>query len=268
MLFLGSCIAIAQNCPSLTTNPAGVVPNQIVYYSVDSSLTSAAQGTGDGAGASPTDQVQAAITAWNQANASNGTGVSFVPSTASNPPSVTFTNSTGASSPPGDVAETTTNSGLITTSNPATVTFYAGSGYFSPSSAGYSTMYLKMALHEIGHVMGMGDIVGIANMTPAQQAALPADAMNPCVGTNDIAAENPTVVPTSCDNKAVLAATNAMQLKINPPTSGGGVPPKGGGVVPVNSPPSSGGGDTVPLPCTSYETWDDTTDTVVDHEIC
>jgi hypothetical protein len=72
-----------------------------------------------------------------------------------------------------------------------------GVPWFNPSGSGYDTVFTKVALHEIGHTMGL-------NEAPAPQGvcAQPngATVMNGMCNSNDNGANLPTAVQQQCDN--------------------------------------------------------------------
>lgn len=155
-------------------------------------------------------QIQAAINNWNDNNrVYNNSGVQFVIGTApSGGATLTFRN--GAVSTPGRVAETgVTGPAGTTVANSAVVTFDTAEPipntnppvpFYDSNAAGYNQVFLKIALHEIGHTMGLDDVQGTS--TPG------ASVMNrPGPTQNDAGAPNqPARIPTqtqSCDNGSV-----------------------------------------------------------------
>lgn len=106
-------------------------------------------------------EIENAITAWNTANQQSGNNTQFVTAGPNNPISVTFTADAANT---GGSASTNVGRGLIDSANPAMITFHPQSTFqggsalaFQPSATGYNTAYLQSALHEIGHLMGIGD---------------------------------------------------------------------------------------------------------------
>lgn len=143
-----------SDCPP--TQTARWPKNKTVYYSFSGTNTE------------QTRQILNGVSAWNTDNQSNGSGVQFrlgpPPSGTSNPATIVFQNGTQPSSSPTASARTnfnTNSNGRITS---ATVTFYPqgtiGSGgppIYDPTAPGYDTMVQKIAMHEIGHTMGLGE---------------------------------------------------------------------------------------------------------------
>jgi len=130
------------NCPSLDSAIGGWPQDSVVYYDV-SSLPSGIQ-----------SQVIAAFNAWNTANVSNNSGVSFQASGSGHPPATcTFVNGSAGGNP----AETSiSHTGTVVTG--ATITIDANNtNFYDPNQSGYSNVFLKIALHEIGHTMGLND---------------------------------------------------------------------------------------------------------------
>jgi hypothetical protein len=106
-------------------------------------------------------QIETAISLFNTANITNVSRVEFRPGAApagtSFPRTLIFQNgSLGA----GNTAETSYDSsfgdGLIS----STITFnYNDRISFDPAAQGYSTAFTKVTLHELGHTMGLDDIL-------------------------------------------------------------------------------------------------------------
>jgi hypothetical protein len=114
----------------------------------------------------------------------------------------------------------------------ATITFYPNATFpntstraFVSTAPGWNTIFQKLALHEIGHTMGMKD-VDISNVCGQADAA---SVMNGVCGVNDGVNNMPTNV-ANCDNNVVSA---------NPVYGGTGGGGGGGGCVP---PPGGCGG--------------------------
>ena len=206
-----------------------VPPSTTVYYSLDqSNLQNIPPGTTP---PPPITQIQAAFQAWSTSNtAAGGSGTSFQPADANHPASV-FVNS-DATYQGSYVAQTQVRDGVITSSNPATITFHpnaflagASSNAFQASQSGYNSAYLQAALHELGHVNGIGDY----NLPESAPPPGPASSVvGPFRGVNDEGDKSQKTTPTDCDKQQ--AATSSS--RINATGGGGG---KGGG--------DGGGGD-------------------------
>lgn len=186
-----------------------------------------------------TRQILNAISAWNTANQSNGSGVVFrlgpAPAGTTNPSTITFQNGT---QPSGSASAARTSTSLNSNGRvkTATVTFYpqgtigsGGTRIYDPNAPGYDTMVQKVAMHEIGHTMGLRE-APLVNNTHCDQPN-GATVMNGYCGTNDSQNNLPTTV-TTCDNNAVNTTYSSG--------SGGG---SGGGDG------DAGGGDSCPQQC-------------------
>jgi hypothetical protein len=102
----------------------------------------------------------------------------------------------------------TSGSGVIVTG--ATTTFYLNGGFYDSSATeSYATVFKKVALHEIGHTMG------IDHWFPEDQnpCDLPTQlsVMNFGCGVNDSENKSPTSV-TSCDNNKINQIANYTGL--------------------------------------------------------
>jgi hypothetical protein len=152
--------------------------------------------------------LQSAIADWNAAN--NTSGVAFLPADASHPATLTINN---GSTNVGVGASTTITSVNLNVTNAATVIGIntlnsAGQPIYSPTQNGYSTIFLKVGLHEIGHTFGLTDVTG-TNQSAGQTVE------NQISGTNDVGNMIATNV-TACDNQTVSRSTRYS------PVSGGG----------------------------------------------
>lgn len=146
-------------------------------------------------------QIKSAADNWTAANANNGSGVTFVlgppPQGATGFGTITF--QTGALS--NGIANTSYSgvSGTIFTG--ATITFDTSqTNVYDPAGAGYDTMFLKQALHELGHTMGLDHPPNPTGNGCDQTDG--ASVMNYTCNTNDQANNQPTGV-TTCDNQTV-----------------------------------------------------------------
>jgi hypothetical protein len=134
-------------------------------------------------------QIKLAVSEWNKANESNNSGITF---TIGTPPStntaiLTFQNGTSDGS--NGATMKPVSGGNDSPMTEATITFWiqgktpGGNPIFDPKQAGYDTIFLKMALHEIGHTMGLDEApvpsTGYCDQTNG------ASIMNGYCGTND-----------------------------------------------------------------------------------
>lgn len=170
-------------------------------------------------------QIQNAINAWDSANQSNNSGVRFSSNTPpAGAPTISFQvggasgNNAGHTDPVVNLS-----TGVIQS---ATVNFYTegttpkGDPIYDKNQPGYYDMFLKVALHEIGHTMGLDD----APVPDTGYCDQPdgATVMNGYCGTNDKGGNMPTTV-TDCDKNALNSSDSPYPP---PPPSGGG---SGGG---------------------------------------
>jgi hypothetical protein len=166
--------------------------------------------------ASERQQIQNAIDKWNTANTTNGSGVRFLSGT---PPTggrtITFQNGTSSGTNAGHVDTIiNTATGQIQS---ATVTFFTqgttvlGNPIYSPNVQGYNSFFEKVALHEIGHTMGLDEASVPSNPCDQPDGAT---VMNQYCGTNDQFG-NLSLNIQQCDNDNVY-------LQYPPPPSGGG----------------------------------------------
>jgi hypothetical protein len=178
----------ANSCP--TTKTTSWAKGKTVYYNYGNITDPAIQ-----------SQIKAAADKWNAANGGNGSGVSFVlgppPQGATGYGTITF--QTGTVS--GGIANTSYSGVNGTTFTGATITFDTSQqAVYDPNSAGYDTMFLKQALHELGHTMGLDHPPNPTGNGCDQTDG--ASVMNYACDTNDSANNMPTDV-TTCDNQTV-----------------------------------------------------------------
>jgi len=163
-------------------------------------------------------QIQLAIANWNTANQNNNSGVQF--SSAAPPlgaPTLAFRNGTLSNNDPARI-NTTIN---LQTNEivSATITFdlqsttSTGGLWFDPAGSGYNNVFTKVALHEVGHSMGLNEAPIPQNGICAQTDG--ATVMNGMCESNDSQNNLPTTVP-ECDK-------NTLNTSYPPP------PPPGGG---------------------------------------
>lgn len=102
-------------------------------------------------------QIDAAAQKWTQANNNNLSGVKFLPGPpppgATNYGTLTFTNAPIANDEPAHSFYDETNGATLKS---ATIKFNTGSTLaYNSNEPGYDTVFLKNALHEIGHTLGL-----------------------------------------------------------------------------------------------------------------
>lgn len=231
----------STSCPSTSQSAQAWAKGTTVYYNLSNITDPQIR-----------QQVQNAINAWDTANQSNRSGVRFSSATPpAGSPTISFQVGGSNGSNAGHV-DTTINlsTGIIQS---ATVSFYTagqtpgGNPIYDPSQPGYYDMFLKVALHEIGHTMGLEDATVPSTGYCDQQDG--ATTMNGYCGTNDSGGNMPTNV-TTCDKDAINSADSPYPPSL--PSGGGG---GGGGDL-------GGGGGYYYYPCTPYywvyyESWDD-----------
>lgn len=196
-----------SGCPSRDTLPFWTTCAK-VYYTFGSNITDSQQRS----------QIQTAIIRWNTANMANGSTVMFEqgspPPGTSNPRTLTFQN---GSLPDGVAGQWRSDSsfgdGLISatiTFNPSTLITGTNIRFYDPNAAGYDTVYVKQALHEMGHTMGL------ANINRSQQIAL-TSTMNDSIDVNDRSNNQPTS-PQACDNTVIMSYYPAISCPTPTPT--------------------------------------------------
>lgn len=152
-------------------------------------------------------QIIAAINSWNTANQQNNSRVQF--SLQSAPPgaaTLTFQNGTSSGSNAAHTDTVIQTGAVSNTVLSATVTFYlqgqtpGGNPIYSANDAGYDTIFRKLALHEIGHTMGLDEAPVPASGYCDQPDG--ATVMNGYCGTNDQGNNYPIEVQP-CDNNNI-----------------------------------------------------------------
>ncbi len=237
-----------------TTTGYSVPPGATVYYQFDASTQNIPPGTG---GTTPISQITAAFNAWSVANnQTGGSGTTFAPSDAAHPATVTIL---ADQSSPSSGATTSALPGLIGTSNPATITFHpqafiggTSTSALQVAQPGYDTVYLQMALHEIGHLMGI-DEYPVASVPPFGPDT---SVMVPSSGVNDQGNAYPKTGPTNCDQQQATTTSSSIAAAAGSGSSGGS---SGGGGV-----GGGGGGGPYyydPGTCTP-DYWDPSTNTL------
>lgn len=178
-------------------------------------------------------QIRTAIASWNTTNASNNSRVEFIegspPAGTSDPRTLTFQNGPVAGGDPSRMSpQVYLSSGLIQS---ATITFNLNATIpntpsipvydLSPSAIASSLFFQKIALHEIGHTMGLKEAPVPQNDYCAQPNG--ATVMNGYCGTNDSGGNYPASVQ-SCDSNAVHSNYPPPLLPTPTPTPPVGVP--------------------------------------------
>lgn len=199
ILFLPSVYQAQTGCPPVSNN--GWSKCATVYYTLV------------GFNGTQTSQITSALSAWHEANLGNASHVRFL---QGSPPGGainfgTLNVRTGATSG-GAPAETIKN----TASGPvvsATIRFNLQATIpntnpvllvYDPNVTGYSSIFKKVMLHEVGHTMGLRDEPGGTGPCRGQSAGN--TVMNGICGQNDRANNMPTDVAT-CDNQQVNSET-------------------------------------------------------------
>ena len=207
-----------SQCPTTSSGHQAWPKNSTVYYDLSTIPDPNAQA-----------QIQSAVNAWNAANNVNGSGVHFVPGlgpTGARTLSFQF----GNSSIDGIAAQITywTWTPLPDNRKPlnsAVVTFYPDAFFgdgttqmFDPFNLGAEDVYYKIALHEIGHTMGLNDVAVPPGGPCDQQDG--ASVMNAICDTNDLFG-NIASSPQPCDNNA-LSSTSSPYYESGGSGCGGG----------------------------------------------
>ena len=253
-LAVSTCCARCQTVPCNHQPPASgstVMAGVAVYYKFDPSFGSKVV---PGISAPiAMDQVKQAFSAWSSAAPA---GTTFVLGDEHHTASVIVFGSSAAST---DVAQTYSPlSGLITPRTPATITFFPQANLpggavsaYQATAPGYTSAYFEAALHEIGHVFGIGDYAAGTAPAPGTDTSV----ITPFIGVNDVGNTYQKSGPTPCD---IAQAAAIAQSVTQGSSGGGGGGEKGGHTVPVDSPPDNGGGGsgTGGLTCESSSYYD------------
>ena len=174
------------------------------------------QGTG---GTTPAQQVTNALNAWSTADTAQGSsGITFAPADASHPATLLLTWDTVDT---GSSATTSAASaGALGANNPATITFHPNSTLpdgeqdFQQLAPGYDTAYQQSGLHEIGHLVGLGDYEKGKEPPPGTSV------MNSFYGVNDTGVSPPLDKPKGCD--VTTATSDSASVSGSGGGSGGG----------------------------------------------
>src|SRR5882762_2183435 len=171
-------------------------------------------------------QVRQGFDEWNTANAHNGSNVTFTEATGSQTPDWTWNNGT---TPDGSTAgaRTTINSSSSVDSASTTIGINNngadGKPIYNPTSlVGYSTIFKKVAMHEIGHSMGLKDVTGGAQSSGQT-------VMNQISGPDDQGRNIPDSIGTEAPNHGSLCDDLQVASQYPPPSGGGGGGGGGGG---------------------------------------
>lgn len=205
---LGSSRVYAQGCPTLLSPNRGWAQNSIVRYAFDNGFTDEQK-----------RQIRAAASEWNRANSLNNSKVSFVEDTSGTNFSLKFV--IGALGGGNPAVYNATYDGTTLTIKSATITYdpnntFPGSAQLiaDPAKPGYSTVVMKLVLHEMGHTMGLDHPV-----VPADPCDQPdgATVMNYACGINDQGNNLPTAV-TSCDQTTINSESIYPPITVPAPT--------------------------------------------------
>jgi hypothetical protein len=202
---------VFSQCTTINFQADQWAPNQTVYYNF-SNITDPVQKA----------QIEAAITKWNDANKINNSQIKF----SSDPPptgahTLTFRNGTNSDPNAAGHFDSTINlqthkivSAIITFDLQKTTS--SGVPWINPSGAGYSTIFTKIALHEIGHTMGMNEApIPTTGGICAQSDG--ATVMNGMCESNDSANNLPTSVP-QCDQDTLNSSYPPPVPTLSSPT--------------------------------------------------
>jgi hypothetical protein len=160
-----------------------------------------------------TNQITQALNSWTTANSNNNSRVRFV--IAQTPPpgaaTLSFQNGTSNGSNAASTDTIIRHGTVYNSIQSATITFYTqgstpgGAPIYNSNTSGYDTIFRKIALHEIGHTMGLDEAPVPTNPDGSSNyCAQPngATVMNGYCGTNDQGGNYPIEIP-SCDTDNV-----------------------------------------------------------------
>jgi hypothetical protein len=205
-LALGGASTADAQCPAITNH--GWPQNSTVRYFMDNTLN-----------AEQMRQIRLAAAEWTRANSLNNSRVSFVEDTLGTNYTLRFTTDNLTPGTPAvfsgtyDGATGTVKAGVITydpnNTFPGTNTLIA-----DPSQPGYSTVIMKLILHEMGHLMGLDHPAVPANVCDQPDGAT---VMNFACGINDQGNNLPTAV-TTCDQNTINSETIYPPITTPPST--------------------------------------------------
>lgn len=185
-----------------------------VYYTVDpQTITSSRQ----------IFQIGDAIQLWNETLAANNVYVKFVAAPAGTSPYLVIKNdATTACLPTGEASGNRTLTANSTTIVFRPFTTECGWKAIDPDKNGYNSIFFKLTLHEIGHTLGLLNVIddasGVPNLANCSQESRGSSVMNTpaCYrnNTNDVE-NNVPIAPATCD-------TDQVKVVYPPPTTGGG----------------------------------------------
>ncbi|HEV7373446.1 MAG TPA: DUF4214 domain-containing protein [Pyrinomonadaceae bacterium] len=208
ILWLGASTTYAQGCPTLFSPNRGWAQNSIVRFWFDSGFTDEQK-----------RQIRAAAAEWNRANSLNNSKVSFVEDTSGTNFSLRFLiGGLGAGNPA--IFNATYDAATFTIKS-ATITYdpnntFPGSAQLiaDPARSGYSTVVMKLVLHEMGHLMGLDH-----PFVPADPCDQPdgATVLNYACGINDQGNNIPTTV-SACDQSTINSESIYPPITLPAPT--------------------------------------------------
>jgi hypothetical protein len=205
LLTLGAAEASAQ-CPTITNR--GWAQSSVVRYAFTGNFTEEQK-----------RQIRAAAAEWSRANSLNNSKVSFLEDTSGQNFSLRF--QTGALTPGNPAVFSATYDGATGTIRSATITYdpnntFPGSNILiaDPAQPGYSTIVMKLVLHEMGHLMGLDHPVVPANPCDQPDGAT---TLNYACGINDQGNNVPTTIP-ACDQNAINSESIYPPISPPPPS--------------------------------------------------
>lgn len=192
--FLAACLIASsgiaraeQGCPSLDPHIKGWPQGAVVFYDAE------------GLPLHVRVQVVRAFDKWNAANRVNASGVAFKPKDEAH--AATFFFRVGDAN--GDPAKTDIIKSDTQTVLQAFTTIDVGSRInYDPRREGYNKIFEKIALHEIGHTMGLSDVPLSSRVIECGGQSSAKSVMNFRCGVNDFGNNMPAYIP-ACDRKAV-----------------------------------------------------------------
>lgn len=192
--FLAACLILLsghtraeQGCPSLDPHIKGWAQGSVVFYDAESLPLHVRV------------QVVRAFDKWNAANSVNASGVEFRPKGEANAAAFFFR----VGSANGDPAKTDILKSDTQTVLKAFTTIDVGDRRnYDPRGEGYNKIFEKIALHEIGHTMGLSDVPLSSRVVECGGQSSGKSVMNIRCGVNDIGNNMPAYIP-ACDRKAV-----------------------------------------------------------------
>ncbi len=160
-------------------------------------------------------QVREALQEWNNANGSNTSYVLFVEGWGA---AQTVSITTGNISRAAEIEQEWATDGFL---RRATIYLNLNHPLVDVYGAGGSSILKKLTLHEIGHSMGLGEMLG----DPCRHQSRQASVMNGLCGVND-RQQNMSRSVTACDNESIAALIAGRNPGVGEGGGGGG----GGGI--------------------------------------